>query len=358
MDFSGAQITKAGESLRKFSKLERAEKDRVLEVLAFFRLCHERPLDNAVKLLKETVLPIDRTAIFGKRLKRYVSIYRKLVRFETMTLRNMHDIGGCRAIVTTEKKLWQVVRALRRAKEFRSSTGVIRKKDYVTTPKDDGYRSYHLIGTFDGAGDVSRNIEVQIRTRIQHYWATALEIVDLFTGQTLKSNSGFPEWKVFFREVGLQFSIIDSIHMIDSIPASSKRSEFLKKLALVKDGRESLQRLQQLSKRLKVIEKLEGYANSIEIVNKQLELGQKRGYVLITIDPAQKIVNTKHFSEQENELANVEYLTAEKHAAKSGQSVVALVSSAAMGGIKESYPNYFADSTEFLKRLFFLESIA
>ncbi|MBU6438396.1 MAG: hypothetical protein KGQ77_12790, partial [Betaproteobacteria bacterium] len=48
----------------------------------------------------------------------------------------------------------------------------------------------------------NQKIEVQLRTRLQHAWATAVEIVDAFTGQALKSglklNSGDPKWRRFF----------------------------------------------------------------------------------------------------------------------------------------------------------------
>jgi len=48
------------------------------------------------------------------------------------------------------------------------------------------------------------------------------------------------------------------------------------------------------------------------------------------------------------------YTEAEKQSAGKEYIVVALVSTVALGGIKEAYPNYFADSTEFLKYLLFV----
>ena len=66
--------------------------------------------------------------------------------------------------------------------------------DYIDNPKVDGYRGYHLIGAFPDKDGDRRLIEIQVRTSIQHDWATALEIVDLFTGQALKSNQG-KKWK-------------------------------------------------------------------------------------------------------------------------------------------------------------------
>ncbi|MBS4052178.1 MAG: hypothetical protein KGZ69_13355, partial [Methylomonas sp.] len=41
----------------------------------------------------------------------------------------------------------------------------------------------------------------------------------------------------------------------------------------------------------------------------------------------------------------------EKKSAGQSNLVIALVSTTAVGGIKDAYPNYFADSTEFLRHL-------
>lgn len=49
--------------------------------------------------------------------------------------------------------------------------------DYIKSPKEDGYRSLHLVfACNNGAGGIARfNLELQLRTRLQHDWSTALE---------------------------------------------------------------------------------------------------------------------------------------------------------------------------------------
>src|SRR5690606_39699271 len=42
------------------------------------------------------------------------------------------------------------------------------------------------------------DIEIQIRTRLQHAWATAVETVDVMKGTDLKSGGGTPDWREFF----------------------------------------------------------------------------------------------------------------------------------------------------------------
>jgi hypothetical protein len=55
--------------------------------------------------------------------------------------------------------------------------------------------------------------------------------------------------------------------------------------------------------------------------------------------------------------AEMLYIKAEKLASGKNYIVVALVSTTAVGGIKEAYPNYFADSTEFLHHLVLITSV-
>ena len=73
--------------------------------------------------------------------------------------------------------------------------------------------------------------------------------------------------------------------------------------------------------------------------------------MLLKVDTFNANVESTLFPNEENEEAEKKYLEYEKDAAGNKDIVVALVSTTAVGGIKEAYPNYFADSTEFLKYL-------
>lgn len=197
--YSGKQVIKAGETLL-LSNLSDTDPDlfsRSMDVLSFWRFSFEDALDTAFSILVRETLPHDSDAIFAKRLKRHPSIVSKLKRFDTMKLKNMQDIGGCRVILKDEKKLRKVVRSLKLLPEFQNKNGKYKYKDYIKTPKKDGYRGYHLIGRFIDSQGKEKSIEIQLRTKIQHSWATALEIVDLFTGQALKSSIGEEKWKDF-----------------------------------------------------------------------------------------------------------------------------------------------------------------
>jgi putative GTP pyrophosphokinase len=94
---------------------------------------------------------------------------------------------------------------------------LIRHDDYVTAPKPSGYRSVHLrlrlptvssdrSSTYNGL-----NIEVQIRSRLQHAWATAVVTVCTFTQQALKSSQGEGEWLRFFQLMSSEVAHVEAV---------------------------------------------------------------------------------------------------------------------------------------------------
>lgn len=83
----------------------------------------------------------------------------------------MHDIAGVRITCQFVEDIYSVVSLLKK----RSDIEVVYERDYVTYPKETGYRSYHLHGyynleTIDGTRKVL--FEVQIRTMTMNVWAT------------------------------------------------------------------------------------------------------------------------------------------------------------------------------------------
>ena len=52
-------------------------------------------------------------------------------------------------------------------------------------------------------------VELQIRSKIQHAWATAVEIVDTFTKQALKASHGHKDWMDFFRYTSAEFALME-----------------------------------------------------------------------------------------------------------------------------------------------------
>lgn len=358
--YTGKQVIRAGERLLSVD-LKVTDPQSYLaamDVLSYWRFSHEKSLDTAFTMLEEIAKKKDKSAIFAKRLKRYVSIVAKLRRFDQMKLKNMQDIGGCRAIVSNEKKLRQLVRELRKRPEFKTATGKIRAKDYITDPKEDGYRGYHLVGTFPGeTKGESKSIEIQVRTALQHSWATALEIVDLFTGQALKSNFGDARWKNFFSLISAQFAVMERIHLFDTYDEQGKFDAF--RDVVISDDIlvEQCRATQAASNALAIIARFEAFAQSLKIFDQQLSEAPFDGYALIEVDTKIRQVRFSHFSDDLISKAEESYIKAEKSAAESKDSVVALVSTTAIGGLKEAYPNYFGDSTSFVNHLYIITKV-
>lgn len=307
-------------------------------------------MGNALTIVEAEAKKIDQKAFTAKRLKRYESIVYKLNRYPSMKLKNMQDIGGCRIVVSSLKKLEKLVRVLRKRPEFKSEQNGIRQKNYIKDPKPDGYRGVHLIGKFKDAHGEEKNIEVQIRTRLQHDWATALEIVDLFTGQRLKSNQGDKLWSEFFTCVSDQFAIMEKIPAFRPENSLAREQYYLENLQ-DEDKKASLLDVKKYASRLEVEKKFIAFAESIKFADGQQKQNQIQGFVLINIDTEQGSIRMWFFDEKDTALAEEKYIEFEKETAAKPHQVVVLVSTTALGGLREAYPNYFADSTEFIRYL-------
>lgn len=173
---------KAGDRLRKMelspgeAVLSGIDYDTEMEVLKEWRLAHSLPMRSTRSLLRTSYLSVIRRTPSGavfSRLKREEQIIAKLCRMRTR-LSTIEDIGGCRAIVSTERE----ARALAAYLEAQGDNPSVRMTvrdidDYIATPQDSGYRGIHLHCVRDG-----RQVEIQVRTRRQHSWADFVEALD------------------------------------------------------------------------------------------------------------------------------------------------------------------------------------
>lgn len=268
----------------------------------------------------------------------------------------MNDIAGCRVILSNKKKVYKLNKLLLKKTVFEL------RKDYIQTPRESGYRSLHLIGKFFNENQNTHYVELQIRTFVQHYWATAVEIVDLFTNQSIKSNMGNKQWESWFQHLSELFALFEENPYLHSSNVKLNASQY--KDTYIKNKTEdltfSLFQVYSLNKKLNIIEKFQLFTKSINIANEQLKNITQKGFVLIIIDQLEDnkySINSEFFLETEFEKANEQYLEAEKNTLNNNHYVTAFVATNAIGGIREAYPNYFADSTKFLEYLGILVSL-
>jgi ppGpp synthetase/RelA/SpoT-type nucleotidyltranferase len=326
--YSRTSIGRAGEILVNCTNKIGRDTPEYLEAhkaLSYWRACHIAPMDEAFSELAAVTLA-DKTVILAKRLKRTPSIITKLVRHKGMQLQNMQDIGGCRAILRTHKHVSKINRALKRRWAYR-------EKDYISNPKDDGYRGIHLIGKFNGEDKKSvHTIEIQLRTEIQHAWATAVEIIDLFTNQKLKNNLGKPVWRDFFIDASTALAELDGAEIDPD------------------ELRTAYSGVDRLSQRLKVFEKFNAYNSSLRVLEERGVKGVE-GYYLLQINTQASTLSYDFYPVTEDTLANKKYLELERNVGDQSDIVVALVSTLSLASLKEAYPNYFADARKFVELL-------
>jgi putative GTP pyrophosphokinase len=200
--FSKRQVNRAGELILKMRAVAREGTDRKVEefeiahideawaALTWWRSLHARPLSAVAANLRYHVDCAD-GRVRGRidvtqRLKRLETTIDKLER-EPGNVTQMHDIGGVRAVVPSVRHVYIVRRRLLK------SWTIIRERDYVSEPKDTGYRALHLIVRRHGYP-----IEVQLRTIGQDIWANVVEDTGREHGVGLKFGAGGESYRSFF----------------------------------------------------------------------------------------------------------------------------------------------------------------
>lgn len=156
-----------------------------LECLQAYRQTFQEPLSNVFNFVLNVARRIDRKCIVTYRVKRIDTIIEKLRRFKDnengrMNLARMWDIAGCRCImrISDTTKLYTLLDAI--LKEFGSDCKI---NDHVVNPSKSGYRSIHI---YVKDKQTNKPVEIQLRNKVHHNWATLVEIVDLLYGSNNK----------------------------------------------------------------------------------------------------------------------------------------------------------------------------
>lgn len=330
---SRKQIDKAGELLAK-GGAPAEELGSAMELANRWRACHAYPI-NTFQANMRAKLKKYRRPIVAQRLKRMPTIVDKLSRYPAMHLTTMQDIGGVRAI------LGSVAEVYRFADSFRNSRNLthelIRERDYIADPRsEDGYRSLHLIyryrnvrvPAYDGL-----NLELQIRTKLQHNWATAVETMGTFLGQALKSRQGDQEWIDFFALVASAFAHREKCPVVPRFRHLSRK--------------ETIDQLAKAEAALGALEKMRGFSVAVEAIADRRVGGKSSFYHLIILDSLARKVHVEPFDRNDFERAVAQYNAAESRAAQSEKIEPVLVSAGPIGKLRRAYPNFFLDITAF-----------
>lgn len=314
-------------------------------ILNNWRAIHSYPLHIFQMTLKNISKKCDKDSLVAQRLKRASSIINKLNRkYEgrnpTMQLSQMQDIAGCRAIVKDveiAKEIYHDYYLKGNLKHKR-----VGKKDYITFPKKDGYRSLHIIYEYKSdKGKTDYNglrVEVQIRSKLQHLWATAVETVDFFTRQAIKFNEGRPDWAEFFKFVSSAFAIRENCPIVEGTTSNEK---------------ELYSQIKKKEKELEVIHRMEGWTHAMKFFNEEVrnKMKGKAKFFLLELDILGEKLSVKTYTQRQEQQAIADYSNLEKrHAGRTDYDVV-LVGADTTKDLEKAYPNYFVDTREFIAEL-------
>lgn len=173
---SNTRINKIGENIAARGGEITPEE---LEQLQEFRTSFSKPLVNVFNITRELADKVNQSSILAFRLKRIDTIINKLSRENEMDLSRMGDIGGIRCIFYNEAEVYKAKVLIENTFESGGKT-----RDYINEIKRDiGYKSIHM---YVKDPISQKRIEIQLRTRNHHNWATLIEITDLLYDLRLK----------------------------------------------------------------------------------------------------------------------------------------------------------------------------
>jgi len=334
LKYSKRDVNRAGKTLINSDTTVEEQKE-AKSIVSNWRACYTTPLNTFQTTLRERLKNIDDKALVSQRLKRMPSIIAKLKRQESMKLVQMQDIGGLRAIVKDIDTLREVESVYRESEVTHSLVG--KGKDYIDEPKESGYRGIHLVYKYKDEKNIDYNglfIELQIRTQIQHCWATAVETMGTFIQYSLKSNEGPNEWLDFFALAGSAFSWLEKT---PQVPKFSDLTEL-----------DTYKKLLDEEKHLDVINRLTGF----RIAANHIENDKSGGsYHLVILNLDKHSVHINSYREKKLSEANAAYYQYEEKALKGENLQVVLVKSSSISNLKKTYPSYFLDTDLFIQQL-------
>ncbi len=329
-EFSNNKVKKAGDYLVK-ANVDNAKFRDSIPIFHNWRSAHAFPMQIMLDLLRKNAIRIDKNAIAVQRLKRVPSIYEKLIREKGMSLSRMEDIAGCRVVVDRIQHVNKVYLLL---KKSRTKNILHRERDYISTPKESGYRGIHLIFKYNGGKEEYHGmaVELQIRSKIQHSWATAVEVVSAYTRQALKASAGDSRWLDVFKFISVEFS------KLEGCPIDNRYSKV-----------DTFQEMNNLIEDLHMLERLSAFKVATKALTQDEETGA--GYFIVLLDLDKRLVSYLRFGKSQLDEATTFYDKQENQHKDNSSIDVVMVSAASVKDLKRAYPNYFADTTAFEKHL-------
>lgn len=202
---SKSKIDRAGLALAKSKYRDEIDFIELEDVFDEYRKAHLQPLSETTIELQQLLDNYGAQYYIAQRLKRKPQIIRKLNRLH-VRLTQLQDIGGCRIIVNTNSDVERLYEYLKEVVATQNVFTIGRDTDYRERGRDDtGYRALHVILERSGC-----HLELQIRSRIQHYWAESIERTSVIYGHHLKEQEGDPLVIRYFKSLSDAFYEIEA----------------------------------------------------------------------------------------------------------------------------------------------------
>lgn len=363
--YSRSRVDNAGKLLANhpsgsYCGLESAEQIAAVDIVNNWRSSHTYPLYSIRKILENRAKKISSSAVVAQRLKRFTSIEKKLQDnlYRNMALTQIQDIGGCRAIMPSMGEVAALVKCYSEPSLMKSTLHKA-ADDYIASPKSDGYRSVHLVykyhtdserfKPFDG-----HKIEIQIRSALQHSWATAVEMLLTFTTIPVRDPPGvlsmyarnrdeISAWRQFFKVAATAIAMMEDRPLVPDTP--SARTDISATLH---------QLLEQLN-----VEAVfsawstvsEWRSSPIDDIPQIITGIHTHEAFLLELKPGERQLSITPFRQSEIQRASREYMLREQSQRNFPSTNIVLVSANSLDALRAAYPNYYGDTKLFLGTL-------
>lgn len=322
---SKTKVGKAGEALT--SPLSSSgDRATALEVVNYRRGIHAEALQRAFGDI-EGLNAVGSDVLIAGRIKKLPTIVDKLGRPDAPSdLQTMYDIAGCRLVVPDLATLERVYSEIACLPTFDAPK--TKRHDYIAYPRPSGYRGKHAILHYcDLKCGHKLFVEVQLRTVLQHAWATAVEMHDVAVKSRLKFNEIDNPAGRFFKKAAVLIAQLEEQGEID---ASAIRG--------LADGRP------ELSYAIEAKETLKAASNAVYFLSDDANRDVADYYLVDLVADEQTLELTPLDS-----IAALSRYFEEEGADRDGSRDLVLTKGASKENLAKLYPNYFGDISEFLK---------
>lgn len=316
---SRSRVNLAGNNIR-----DNSYTSEDVHIVEEWRAAHRAVLNTFQSILRNRTR--GKKIVVAQRHKRRSTIFGKLFRYPDMQLSRMDDVAGCRLIFPDIKSMCKFREDFHKARFHHKRRNEVDKYDYIKKPKDTGYRGIHDVYVYDVNSDVGRHlkglmVEVQYRTKIQHAWATAVEVIGFIT----ESQPKFQEGDTRYQEaMALASEILARVYEDSQGPFPEKcKNELVREFL-------------ELDKELRLMNTLRGLNAAEDPVT-----STKRNTILIFSETGELEVRT--YRDAPEALRALFQLEKEG----TGKDIV-LVKADTSEDVRFAFKNYFSDARDFI----------